>query len=605
MSLANLSSIDFGHCLKSRTEMELASWISVTQQLFSEFRAYKSKSVKPPEKDDKALAQHILATESWSGEISMLGMVKSKSIESDSISLAISDQPRRFMGSNEKERLSEEKLIESGKSCVLLGDPGSGKTTTMKRLARRLITRPHEIENDIFDFPIVIFGRDIDQDSDLFDLLFKTFGFSLRNDFLEQDDSSRQWAKLKDVETAKAVSSLLMEAKVALFIDGIDEADIAVRSKLVSDMQKLADIMMNGRVFASCRSGDWNYSTPFNIYEICPLEESDISSIVDAWSKNPDDLKAQLSGIAYRDLLDRPIFLCMVVIIHDQIGSLPEQSIDVYTALTNLMIEKWDSQRGIRRQSKYDDFQHNRKYRFLCSLSYETLIVLGAQRFDSHKLKAAYSRIHRSFGLPAEDADYVVQELEGHTGLIVQSGFGHFEFSHLTIQEFLAADHLVGMSTYQQALSVLKVAPGVAAVATSLSSNPSVYLGLLLNTVVDLFDDNRKEFDWLARNLPSMFSRLELEKPVITGHETLGLGLLRLEALHNVHKWYGAGDAFDRLKHLEGFRESVVQAGNRLDIRDDKDYVEFKGTSRPFDALGFVYDLKFRISTRRLFSLLK
>ena len=65
--------------------------------------------------------------------------------------------------------------------------------------------------------------------------------------------------------------------------------------------------------------------------------------------------------------------------------------------------------------------------------------------FSTDNLRACYQEIHGNFGLPGSHATKVVDEIETHTGLFFQSAQDRFEFSHKSLQEFLAAEFIVRM----------------------------------------------------------------------------------------------------------------------------------------------------------------
>ena len=69
----------------------------------------------------------------------------------------------------------------------------------------------------------------------------------------------------------------------------------------------------------------------------------------------------------------------------------------------------------------------------------------------------------------------VVAEIESHTGLIVESHYRHFEFSHLSIQEFLCAKHLVNLPYSQDTIKYFLEYPEPLAIAVSISGEPSLW----------------------------------------------------------------------------------------------------------------------------------
>ena len=79
-----------------------------------------------------------------------------------------------------------------------------------------------------------------------------------------------------------------------------------------------------------------------------------------------------------------------------------------------------------------------------------------------------YREIYVNYGLRISEAQAVVNELETHTGLIVQSGTELFEFSHKSLQEYLTAVFIVGLPAIPTNMIELQVMPNELAIATAL-----------------------------------------------------------------------------------------------------------------------------------------
>jgi len=74
------------------------------------------------------------------------------------------------------------------------------------------------------------------------------------------------------------------------------------------------------------------------------------------------------------------------------------------------------------------------------------------------------------------EAQQVVNELETHTGLFIQSGYEQFEFAHKSLQEYLAAEYLVKLPSIPPERRILFKLPNELAIAVTISSNPSDYI---------------------------------------------------------------------------------------------------------------------------------
>jgi hypothetical protein len=63
-------------------------------------------------------------------------------------------------------------------------------------------------------------------------------------------------------------------------------------------------------------------------------------------------------------------------------------------------------------------------------------------------------------------------EVETHTGLILKSGHDRFEFSHKSLQEYLAAEFTVKMPSKPSNMIDLQIMPNELAIATAILAYP-------------------------------------------------------------------------------------------------------------------------------------
>ncbi len=180
------------------------------------------------------------------------------------------------------------------------------------------------------------------------------------------------------------------------------------------------------------------------------------------------------------------------------------------------MLQDWDEQRRVVRPSKYANFFVEEKLEFLSTLSFELTIEHKTVRFRPDQLEEIYRKIAPRFGLPAGEAAKVAREIETHTGIIVESG-GGFEFSHLSLQEYLCGYNLVRQPQGDRLMQYLREYPAPVAVAVALSSDPSAWFASLVLDVGGL------KREWPVQ---SFLVRLTQERPWFTLSEALGHAIL-------------------------------------------------------------------------------
>jgi predicted NACHT family NTPase len=186
------------------------------------------------------------------------------------------------------------------------------------------------------------------------------------------------------------------------------------------------------------------------------------------------DFEAAVANVPYKDLRTRPLTLVNLCIVFEKYGYLPPSPVTIYRKIVQLLLEEWDSERGVRRYSRYADFDAARKLDFLAALSYEMDVIRGSgASFSTSNLQEAYREICDRFHLPPNDAAIVAQEIESHSGLIVRTGIETFEFSHKSLQEYLTAEYISRLRLLPTLGILLRNYPNELAIAVALASDPA------------------------------------------------------------------------------------------------------------------------------------
>jgi len=184
-----------------------------------------------------------------------------------------------------------------------------------------------------------------------------------------------------------------------------------------------------------------------------------------------------------------------------------------------LLLREWDAERRITRLSKYAQFDARRKVAFLAAMAYEITYRIKVKTFSRDELGRAYAAVRDRFDLPDDEVEQVVQELETHTGLIAYAGESRYEFSHLSLQEYLCADYLVRDQFASNLILYLHEYPSPVAVAVSLSSNPSAWFAALILRFSHYLQ---------PVSVQAFAARLLVERPLFAVFEGMGYAFIKL-----------------------------------------------------------------------------
>lgn len=594
-----------------------------TNKLVDYLRSLNLPNVSNLDPIETNLAQHLTEIVNWSERFQFFGMSSARDTDETTIELNYSSLERRFsISTDSTTEMSEKDILNLGSNVVILGAPGSGKTTTLKRLARTILTSGPVGVNDNTQCPISIRLRDHNFDNitifeaicdelaipyarkrekqlnvSLFEKLkkekyelidhlkrqLKDLENKLDNSIIpgQRNSSSRSGRlkidianKRKEINSAYQKTDEMLEAEAIdivyksylgdkpleiivpeildnleclLFLDGIDEVAPAARHRLNYSIEKLVRRLSCSRVISSCRTGDFTKMDGFNSVSILSLDNDRIEQIVDLWLKTHEPFMESLENVPYRDLSNRPLFLTYLLAIYNNVGELPPKSSDVYIMIIWLIIKEWDEQRDVKRISKYASFYEEKKLEFLSSITYELTYNQKKKTFSTADLQEAFIQIKDSFGFGEATPKMVVSEIEEHTGLILQAGYDKYEFSHASLQEYLAARYIGRVPFSFSNKDLLNIYPAPLAVAAAISPEPANWLASIL------FSESGKHAPSPA--IKSLLSRFYQEGPLFAGKSII-LGYALLNALV-VHTTNVKNEVFDIL-NLNYVKESLI-----------------------------------------------
>lgn len=507
---------------------------------------------------ENAIYQHNEFIINTTKFISFKELKGNKSLKDTYIDLDIQLEPRRQKFPEENDiRQNIETILLGNKDknhIVILGGPGAGKTTTVKHICQLILNTELDID---FSLPILINLRDINDSESIYSMLKTTLGIEV---FAKDKD------KTFNIDNAnlrnRYINSYLNSLKAILILDGFDEIKPTRVDVFYQEIKSLMSNLSSTVVILTSRSPSYNYTIENSVeYEICDLNDEQTSEFSEKWfseKQKSDSFIKELRKSKFYDLSLRPLTLAHLCAIYERTSKFYDKPKSIYKKLVRILIDEWDEQRGIVRESNYANFDSEQKFEFLAQFAFDLTVNYSQKKYSEDIFIETYNRIYEDFNLPLKENKKVIREIESHNGIIVKSAYDQYEFVHKSMQEYLAAEYIVKLPEIPVKLFYDTNISNELAVAVSLSSKPNQYYYKL---VFEIFT---------TQNLSPQFaleflSRLEYEKPNFKEHILIPFSFLYILNLLSEHLFDERN--YVNKEFIESFNNIIAKFNNHIEYR--------------------------------------
>ncbi|MFZ1027612.1 MAG: HEAT repeat domain-containing protein [Limnoraphis robusta] len=374
----------------------------------------------------------------------------------------IQEQRERVLFENSSGRrfLASELLTNvSSRKAVLLGAPGSGKTTLMSYFAVMLAqNRPELLGLDVnVDWlPILIRMRDFVREPNLSIL-----------DFVKQFSEKRM--SVKPLQTG-FFEYWLEDGRTLILLDGLDEiADESKRSDIVRRIENfLGQYDKNIAIITSRPAGyrrDFFRTEEFPHHELQRFDDEKIEQFINNWydSRFLDQTEAERRKDSLRKALDdndrikllarNPLLLTIIALIHRYQAVLPKERYKLYQRAVETLLTSWDANKELSNHTILKYLELDDLPRLMERLAYwihtqgNTGDNEGGTMIDREELIEQLSREIKTLKQielfkANEEAKRFIGFIRERTGLLNEQGQDCYAFVHKTFQEYLCAQEI-------------------------------------------------------------------------------------------------------------------------------------------------------------------
>lgn len=386
------------------------------------------------------------------GTLKVLGMGKPVSLDSvytnvnfqaDIISCYQSlDAQEQVFRTREKEDRQKQPGLEVANEeqyLIVLGNPGTGKTTFLQEVGLEALKGKGNGEYHHPCIPVLLELRNFRSEEIN---IVQAIALEFQNCGLP--------------EYQECTEELLKKGRLLILLDGLDEVPSDRLSEITTQIRNLIDCYSNNRFIVSCRIAAYRNFDNFRRFTdvaIADFDDEQIETFIGKWfeSHSQPEWGQQCweklnSGEhnATKELTRTPLLLTLICILFKKRGEFPNKRATVYNEALWTLLSEWDASKEIVRSAPYEGMDTKCKEIMLAEIAYDNFVADNLF-FQQVEITQAIEQILREM-LPDErfiDGRAVLRAIEEQHGVLVSRANDTYSFSHLTLQEFLTAQHIV------------------------------------------------------------------------------------------------------------------------------------------------------------------
>ncbi len=334
------------------------------------------------------------------------------------------------------------------KGLVILGDPGSGKTTHLKRILLYCLRKsPEELGLPSDMIPVFLPLREL-----------KNLKQGLDAFIQDQLDTPH-------LNTKKGFGKRLLDNGNLLFLlDGLDEvADIGHRELVAEWIINAVAAHPDCRFVVSCRFAGYSKTVQMdgNFLEmhVRPFDEKQAEAFVYNWygivekglAKDPDqaeetakekagNLIKRLKEPDFRarrvfELTRNPLLLTNICLVHRHRGTLPKKRARLYKECIDVLLQHWKEAINL----SMEEITAQKGRRALQPAAFWLHQEDGRTRATASELAPHIEPALKAVNLSNGSAEDFLKKIRDESGLLTGWDQEHYGFMHLSFQEYLAA----------------------------------------------------------------------------------------------------------------------------------------------------------------------
>jgi NACHT domain len=344
---------------------------------------------------------------------------------------------RRRFQSEQCEKQDGFKVANENPYLMVLGQPGAGKSTFLRRVGLEALKgQAGNCQHDCV--PVFLeLKRFTTGEVDLVKAIADEFAVC---GFPDPQPTTRK---------------LLEQGKLLILLDGLDEVPTQQLDPAITQIQDFADKYKQNRFIASCRTAA--YQSGFRKFVdvvMSDFDDDQIQQFIENWFCVEKDkalktaercwgLLQEPAHAATKELAQTPLLLTLLCLVFDDTQNFPEKRSELYKQALEVLLIKWAAEKRIQRDPIYKDLTLTLETMMLGEIAYSGFEADRLFFSQREVVEQICTFLASNLNAPNHlDGNVILQAIQVQQGILVERAKDVFSFSHLTLQEYLTAQHI-------------------------------------------------------------------------------------------------------------------------------------------------------------------
>ncbi|MGF1600966.1 MAG: NACHT domain-containing protein [Thermosynechococcaceae cyanobacterium] len=341
-------------------------------------------------------------------------------------------------------RLSDDGKPENGievanqQPCLMvLGGPGAGKSTYLRRIGLAAARG----EANIFEHNCIPIMLELKQ---------------FKNPLVDLEAAiAKEFANVGFDFSEAFVEEALRQGKLLVLFDGLDEIPKANQDKVIDAIQNFVNRYDNNRFMVSCRVAAYRSGfRNFTEIELADFDDEQIQQFINNWFTATLDQQNDTANQCWmllnedsqksaKELVQTPLLLTFLCIYYDKKQSFAAHRATLYRKALDILLDEWAAEKRVRHVPVYEGLNTALEKVMLAEIAYQSFVNDQLFFTEQELIDQIRNFLEDSVDKPKYlNSKAVLDAIAEQQGILVKRAEDVYSFSHLTLQEYLVAQHI-------------------------------------------------------------------------------------------------------------------------------------------------------------------